>query len=495
MWVAPAAIYVVLAGVHAPWLRLPYFWDEAGYFVPAALDFFRHGWLLPHSTLVNGHPPGLSLWLALAWRIGGFHPVTTHLATLAAAAALLWALLRLGAESEGELARGSGVAAVLLCAATPLFAAQSGLAQLDLPAAALIAWALVWRRRGRTAACALLCVLACLTKETAILAPLAWWLVDSLSRRPTDGLARRSAPLLAAGSALALWFAYVRVHSGFWLGDPSYLAYNLPAAHPWARFSLALVRRLWQLAGYNGMWLVSGLALVAVWRDRRRAVVRGSLRCDCLALIAIYVLFHALVGGAVLARYLLPALALYILLAADLILRLPKAGWLVAGTAAFLVANWFWLPPYPAPYEDTFAYANFVRLQQQAADALSAGPASRPGSAIYTTWPATDELRNPDLGYVSRPLPVVPLTDFSAISLAQFAASKPPTRAMVLLLYSRQEEPGSDWSRWPLWRSWSECYFGYQPAAPPRQWLARLGLTARLEFRRGRQWAMIAAQP
>lgn len=31
-------VFVVLAGVHSHLLRLPYFWDEAGYYIPAALE-------------------------------------------------------------------------------------------------------------------------------------------------------------------------------------------------------------------------------------------------------------------------------------------------------------------------------------------------------------------------------------------------------------------------------------------------------------------------
>ena len=42
---------------HFTLLRLPYFWDEGGYYVPAALDFFRTGTLIPQSTVTNAHPP------------------------------------------------------------------------------------------------------------------------------------------------------------------------------------------------------------------------------------------------------------------------------------------------------------------------------------------------------------------------------------------------------------------------------------------------------
>ena len=45
-----ALIFTALFLSHAPLLRLPYFWDEAGYFIPAARDLMLTGSLIPHST-------------------------------------------------------------------------------------------------------------------------------------------------------------------------------------------------------------------------------------------------------------------------------------------------------------------------------------------------------------------------------------------------------------------------------------------------------------
>jgi hypothetical protein len=36
-------ILVFIFLLHAPLLRLPYFWDEAGYYVPATRDIFLSG--------------------------------------------------------------------------------------------------------------------------------------------------------------------------------------------------------------------------------------------------------------------------------------------------------------------------------------------------------------------------------------------------------------------------------------------------------------------
>src|SRR5258707_3553848 len=78
-----ALFFVGLMLLHAPLLRLPYFWDEAGYYVPAARDLYLTGTLIPHSTPSNAHPPLVMAWLALAWHGFGYSTLVTRPAILA----------------------------------------------------------------------------------------------------------------------------------------------------------------------------------------------------------------------------------------------------------------------------------------------------------------------------------------------------------------------------------------------------------------------------
>ena len=69
-----AVIFVCVFLLHVPLLQLPYFWDEGGYYVPAARDLLLSGSLIPHSTVSNAHPPLVMAWLALWWKeIGRAH--------------------------------------------------------------------------------------------------------------------------------------------------------------------------------------------------------------------------------------------------------------------------------------------------------------------------------------------------------------------------------------------------------------------------------------
>ncbi len=176
-----AVIFVFIFLLHAPLLQLPYFWDEAGYYVPAARDLLLTGSLIPHSTVSNAHPPLVMAWLALWWKVVGYAPLVTRTAMLVVAAFSLLGVFRL---AERVANTKVAIASTLCTALYPVFFAQSSLAQVDLAAAGLTFWALSAYVEGEAVATALWFALAALAKETAILAPvaLAAWEVIGLLR-------------------------------------------------------------------------------------------------------------------------------------------------------------------------------------------------------------------------------------------------------------------------------------------------------------------------
>ncbi len=153
-----AAIFVFIFLLHAPLLQLPYFWDEAGYYVPAARDILLTGSLIPHSTLSSAHPPLVLAWLALWWKVILYKPLVTRAAMLLLTAFSLLGLFRL---AEHVTNTQVAIAATVCTALYPVFFAQSSLAQVDLVAAGLIFWGLrayfedrrlglLWRRKLRS---------------------------------------------------------------------------------------------------------------------------------------------------------------------------------------------------------------------------------------------------------------------------------------------------------------------------------------------------------
>ena len=261
---AYSLIFTFLFATHLPLLRLPYFWDEAGYFIPAARDLLLTGSLVPHTTLSNAHPPLVMMWLAFWWKFSAFTPAVTRTSMLLVAAFALLGLWRLSRDVAGEAV----AAATVLCTALyPVFFAQSSMAHLDMMAAALTLWGLAMYVERRPVATIVFLALAPLAKETAIVAPMAlfaWELVCPLLPGPESKslcLYRRSmlrtCSFMLCLLPLALWFLYHHYRTGFYLGNPQYLRYNLQATLSPLRIVLAMLIRLWHMFGYLNLFLLT----------------------------------------------------------------------------------------------------------------------------------------------------------------------------------------------------------------------------------------------
>src|ERR1051326_453947 len=171
-------VFAALFLLHLSLIHLPYYWDEAGYFIPAARDIYTDGSFIPHSTLSNAHPPLVMSYLALVWKLFGVQIEVTRVAMLLVSAFALTGLFRLAERvSNARVA----AATVITTALYPVFFAQSSLAHLDMTAAALTTWGLVLYLPGadevdesrglRRAMCVAVFALAGLAKETALLVP------------------------------------------------------------------------------------------------------------------------------------------------------------------------------------------------------------------------------------------------------------------------------------------------------------------------------------
>jgi 4-amino-4-deoxy-L-arabinose transferase-like glycosyltransferase len=490
------AAYAALLLLHLTLLDLPYYWDEAGYFIPAARDIYADCSFIPHSTLSNAHPPLVMTYIAVAWKLFGFHIWVARAAMTGVAALALTGVYALGCRVANARV---ALAAAVCTALYPVFFAQSTLAHLDMMVAALTLWALVFYLPPRDATflqgdakplqgdatplrdsattlqtdamslqggagslrememahfrrviCVLLLALAALAKETAVLVPVVlcgWELVCWLLRRKARLAAlvcieRRPAwwslTLLLAGVPLALWFAYHRARTGYTLGNPEYFRYNVESTLSLARILDTVWRRLGHVTFHMNLWVLSLAGLAAMFLKPRRdgQVERTCIGVPVQLLFLVLVLAHvcalSVVGGAVLARYMLPVLPLVILVWVSTLWRRvpawPLAVALVCAAFAYRAeAN----PAYSFPWEENLAYRDFVLLHRNAARFLED---KYPDARVLTSWPATDELRNPYYGYTTRALSVVPVENFLPAELERAAARK--SEYDVALLYS-----------------------------------------------------------
>jgi len=505
-----AGAFVFLYLLHLPLLQLPYFWDEAGYYIPAARDIFLSGSLIPHATVSNAHPPLVMAWLALWWKLFGYAPLVTRTAMLVIAAFSMVGVFRLGeAIANTEI----GVASALCTGLYPVFFAQSSLAHVDLAAAGFTFWALSEFVERRFSMAAIFFSLAPLAKETAILAPLALALWDfgrtfaprtwrallweegedrnlRTSHKPRGN---RLFGLLFPIVPLAAWYAYHYSRTGYVFGNPEFFRYNVAGTLNPVRFLLALVLRLWQVLGYLHLWILTGATFAAMRFLRaarsgftERPRIPLPLQMYLYVVITAYVLSMALIGGAVLARYMLPAVPLVILLCVSTFWRRMRFWRLaIAGVALAFIAAWFWYPHYGFSPEDNLAYRDYILLHEDGERFLEA---RYPMARVLTAWPASDELARPWLGYNTRPMQVVRIEDFS---LPEMKAAAGRAGFEVALIFSTKYEPGpAPWDRWTVWNKWKSRFFGFHRDLPPAAAAQLLG--GRIVFSEQRQGQWIA---
>ncbi|HEY6767437.1 MAG TPA: glycosyltransferase [Candidatus Sulfotelmatobacter sp.] len=507
-------IFFVIFLLHIPLLSLPYFWDEAGYYVPAARDLLLTGSVIPHTTVSNAHPPLVLAWIALWWKCAGFAPLVTRSAMVVLAAFSLLGVFRL----TQRVANVEVAAASTLCTALyPVFFAQSSLAQVDLAAAGLIFWGLLAYFEDRPWGIVGWFSLAALAKETAIIAPVAlaaWEMVRAVGRAPllkfkffSSGREHLGAPQPSRGRAflllvpflpLLVWYGYHYSKTGYVFGNPEFFRYNVAATLSLPRFLLALGLRLWQVFAYQNLWVLTlamGLAMLlpAVERDgmaRRRIAL--SVQVVFLMIVASYVLMMALIGGAVLARYMLPVVPLVIICGVSTVWRRVPYWPVVLGVivVAFILA-WFVNPPYGFSPEDNLAYRDYVLLHQDGERFLEA---RYPMARALTAWPASDEMTRPWLGYVTRPVQVVRIEDFSLeqiLSAAEFRGES-NGKFDVAFVFSTKYQPAHGLlDRWKWWERVKVRYFGFHRDLPPAAITQLLGGRMVFEEERKGQWAAV----
>ncbi len=483
LWMIFPVIFAALYATHATLLRLPYYWDEAGYYIPAAWDFFRTGTLIPTTTLNNAHPPLPSIYLALWWKASGFHPAVTREAVLMVASLGLLAVWRLAVRVVGVPSVAFWT--VLLTGLYPVWFAQSTLAQADIFAAACSLWGMVYAlpERGRRPWAAMIWFsAAALCKETAIAIPLtlaavsfAEGLRDKLARR---GLWREAAWLASSALPLAAWYGWHYAKTGSLLGNASYVRYNVQATMAPLRIIAALGHRILHLTANMNMFVPVMMALASLLLAPRREG-DGNQRSSIAAktgkriffLLLVNVVMFSVLGGALLTRYLLPMYPLVLLMAVTaLYRRVPYWYALAAVAAGAFAAGLFINPPYGIAPEDNLLYAHVVRMQQAGIAELGKFD---PGATVLTAWPASDELTHPELGYVSHPWKICAIDDFASGAIGQAEAE--PGKYTAALVFSTKYDPPPLLNVWPFSQTMDERYFGLHHDLLPGEIALRLG--------------------
>ena len=538
---------------HLKLLRLPYYWDEAGYYIPAAYDFFRTGSLIPVSTLSNAHPPLPSILLAAWWHLSSFVPSGTRTFMCLVTAFALLGVYQLARSLAPAAARDKvALAVTLLTSMYAVWFAQSTLAHADMFAAAFSLWALFLYFKSKAAnrpapssdrawACVLFS-LAALSKETAIITPLMLagyeavlaartrhtassiqTSIQTSARDHLQWLLALSLPILP----LAAWYAYHKRRTGFFFGNPEYLRYNATANFTARHVLVAFSHRLMHVFFHLNMFVpvlctLAAMLLPPLAEAAARPAALGSSDPEAgdpdsssdldsssdpdssanlslrpriplqqqaaIGLILLgNIVFFSIMGGALLTRYLLPLYPLVLLECVATWRRRVRLWWLlVAFSAVAFIAGIFINPPYRFAPEDNLNYSDMILLQQQAIHVIVS---QWPQATVLTTWPATDELSKPELGYVRQPIHIASLENFSLPQLAK-AADNPGDYDTALIFSTRFGPLG--WHHWgggPL--STSSPDIDFESRLTPRQAAFLLHGTIAWQARRKGLWIAV----
>ena len=499
LWLVLPAIFAAVLLMHLPLLRLPYYWDEAGYYIPAAYDFFRTGSLVPYSTLSNAHPPLPSIYLAIWWRIFTFAPWVTRVAMCAVSSIALLAVYQLAIVTTHNVKVAT--ATVALTALYPVWFAQSSLAHADTFAAAATLWALVFFLEERLWAAVVCFSLAALAKETAIVTPLAlaaWQLWIAFAPRAWKPSAHktsfqrhlsRAGKLLLPTVPLACWYAYHWHRTGFVFGNPEYLRYNATATLTPLRVLLAFGHRVLHITAHMNLF-VPVLCMLACMmlppvEERRRISISDQLQFYVIILANL--LFFSVLGGALLTRYLLPLYPLVLLVCVNTFYRrLRQWPYLVALSIAAFLAGLFINPPYRFAPEDNLAYRDVILLHQSAIQQVAA---RYPDATVLSAWPVTDELSKPELGYVTKPMQVAAIDNFSLPQIEKAAQLADPY-TVGLIFSTKYDPPHLPFSLGRRNQAFDERFFDFHQDLPPET-IARL-LGGKVTWRRDRQGQWVA---
>lgn len=404
----------VLAVSVAP-LSTPYWWDAGAVYAPGAKWLAEHGFdarpgVFP-DDLSRGHPPFYYLLLAAAFRLGGPGPVPGHVIALASGWAAVVATHALGRELWG---RAAGAVAALLLASAPLFLTMSSEALPEAPLTALTAMTFLALARGNMLACAALGSILVLVKETGLACPAAIacaLAIEAVRARKLRGAVGAIGLALVPAGVVGAFLIYQRAATG-WFVTP-YHAALFAEDH-------ALIGQLWRVVRSivvdDGRVVAVAGAVVVVairWRAPRRPEEEDANRKATRSLVLLAFAVDAILSigfftrGFYLERYTLPlhvcaAVVLGGLLAggSGSALRAKLPGIAVAALAVAVAVSRRDAGVGMTSGETSFRYLHAVHAYSAVYRRLEAEGGA---PVILTGWPITDALRQPFLGWVSRP--------------------------------------------------------------------------------------------
>jgi len=412
----PIVIFVAVIGLKLPALQTPYYWDEMGAYVEPSYWLSQHGLVnaLPGfhpQDMFFGHPPVLYTLVALFFKLGGTSRSGPHLLTCVFAFLGCYFTYSLGKLLYG---RHVGLASAAILFAMPLYFSQAGMVLGDIPVAALGAMTVFYYLSRCYPAFLLSGFCLVMVKETGMAIVVAVVVYQLLTDWKEKFKFRRALLLAMPLVPLAIFFAVQKVATGSLLPNPYFNANDFATFSP------------------SSLLLKGGFTIYTVFFAQFRfllilAIIAGIIVCRQeifrpeLLLFGFIAIFFIGTFAVIyfLPRYSIPLLPYLSITAAAALFSLCKnikSAWM-ATTFCLLL---FMLAMHGdsvlrklmpgkssrvVNFETNMDYLDVVWTYQQAGAYLERNFSHTP---IFAPWPLSQAYNSPYLGYISRPLRMVP---------------------------------------------------------------------------------------
>jgi 4-amino-4-deoxy-L-arabinose transferase-like glycosyltransferase len=397
-----------------------------------------------------GHPPFFYGLLVLVWSLFGYSIWITHLVTIVFAFAGVYFSYRLGEELKSQEA---GIIASLCLFFSPLYFAQSGILNLDLPLTSLMVMTLYFFLKGDTILYFLCGACLVLTREDGIIFIFSMILYGIFKERkePKSLFLKKLFLLCGIFIIFMVWVAYRKYKKG-WLVLPSQNAIITLLASAFSLESLLQTLKAVFLENYHflitscivisqiflkktsiiirsfvsivfGLFIIENLFLrnsTVYWLPviyillylvvARQMVSENKKYLSLFLFMLIAILFFSrvrLING-ILPRYFLVIYPFYFIISACCLVDIIKKSKLI-GTSiviifvVFSIGSWHGYRNNAKGWEleSNLEYLDQIKTHKLACEFIAK---HYPKSTVLTDWPQVGELNGPELGYVTSPI-------------------------------------------------------------------------------------------
>ena len=400
------AIIILFILFRLPDIRLPFFVDEVGFYVKAVYYMQHHSIsLLPGSIpgeYSRGHPLLFLFIYSLISKIGDFHNYILHSISLFFSVATLWATY---IGSKKLTTPTIAIATVILLMLQPIFLAQSLMVLPEMMLSFLVTLSIYYYTQKKQSLYFITCSLALLTKESAVILPLALYAGDFIFTSINDRKFVWNKLIsflwaLAPISVFVAFFILQRIQVG-WFFFPIHVDFISFYYKDIAWRTIQAINFLFIKQG-RILWLI----IISFWFIKRiKKYYKSTAFSEDLRTISIFILY--IIGVIAFAslnyslhRYLLYGIPVLCMLTIYCLNNLlPDKRLFFISYIILCAASIFYAKSNSLMYDENLSFKEMVKVNKQAIEYMENHQLYH--AAIVANSPICEEMRDTCMGYLS----------------------------------------------------------------------------------------------